>query len=414
MKTTWPFRSQFWVVALLCMAIGNGIILWKSRVEMSQGYGDFANFYTAGTLVRRGLGRELYDANVQWKVQQEFASNVKIRRGPMRYIRPPYEALLFVVFAKWPYSQALLYWTLFKLIFYAALPFVVVRGGDWREGFPLWVTVPLILGTFPAFMDLLMGQDAILLAFLFAVCFRQLDTGKDVGAGMTIGLALFKFQLAIPFLIILWIAGRRRVLWGFGVSAALVVLISAAIVGWKGIADYPSQLLAMNETKGVGVFPQVHITVRGLLGTLMHRMPTRGLDLLLALVELGAITFASMMWRRAGGRCFAVGFALAAVVAIVTSAYASDYDLLILVVPLLGMWAGPLDDEKVGKTTHWLETAAMPLLLLTPIYWFTRVQLDAECLMVIPLLAIGVALTCRLWWFCGDESRVTVKLEGTA
>ena len=397
------------MIALLCMAIGNAIVLWKSRIEMGQGYGDFANFYTAGTLIRRGLARELYDTNAQWKVQQEFASEVKIRRSPMRYIRPPYEALLFAVFAEWPYPRAVFLWTLFKLVFYAALPFVVVHGRDWREGFPLWVTVLMILGTFPAFMDLLMGQDAVLLAFLFAVCFWQLDTGKDVGAGVTLGLALFKFQLVIPFVVILWMAGRRRMLRGFSVSAVIVVIISAAIVGWKGMIDYPRQLLALNETRGVGIFPQVHITLRGLLSTLMHRIPSRGLDLLLMLVELGAIVFVGTMWRRAGQRYFAVGFALAAVTTIATNAYAADYDLLILIVPLLGMLTHSVGGENPDKITRLLETVALALLLLTPIYWFTRVRLDAECLMVIPLLVIGVALTRRLQRCIRDESRISTN-----
>src|ERR1022692_3210077 len=103
MPTTPRLRSWLLATALVWMAVGNGVMLWKSRVQMRQGYGDFANFYTAGTLVRRGLGAELYNPAAQWKVQREFAPEVKTRVGPLRYIRPPFEALLFSVFAAWPY-----------------------------------------------------------------------------------------------------------------------------------------------------------------------------------------------------------------------------------------------------------------------------------------------------------------------
>ena len=36
------------------------------------------------------------------------------------------------------------------------------------------------------------------------------------------------------------------------------------------------------------------------------------------------------------------------------------------------------------------------LLLLTPLYWFARVQLKAECLMTLPVLALGLAWARKL------------------
>jgi len=54
-------RSWLLAAALLWMALGNAFLLWSSRIQMRQGYGDFANFYTAGTLVRTGLAAELYN-----------------------------------------------------------------------------------------------------------------------------------------------------------------------------------------------------------------------------------------------------------------------------------------------------------------------------------------------------------------
>jgi cadmium resistance protein CadD (predicted permease) len=91
----------------------------------------------------------------------------------------------------------------------------------------------------------------------------------------------------------------------------------------------------------------------------------------------------------------AEGFGLASIVAIITSYYASDYDLLMLVVPLLAMHTRR-DAPKADRLTRYLETTGLLLLLLTPVYWFTRVYLQAECLMTLPLLALGIALARRL------------------
>jgi hypothetical protein len=92
----------------------------------------------------------------------------------------------------------------------------------------------------------------------------------------------------------------------------------------------------------------------------------------------------------------AEGFGLASIVAIITSYYAYDYDLLLLIVPLLAMRARPDDAPTADPVTRYLGAAGVLLLLLSPVYWFAKEQLHAECLMTIPLLAVGVALARRL------------------
>ncbi len=390
------FRSWFWAIALLVMAAGNLFALWEWRFAMEKGYFDFANFYTAGTLVHRGEGAEIYDRDAQWRVQQEFSSEVTTRRAPMRFLRPPFEALLFSVLAIWPYPKALLIWTCFKLTLLIAIPFVVVRGRPWRESFPIWLTPFLVLGTFSGFMDMLLGQDAILLAFLFAVAFWQLDTGRDTGAGVTLGLALFKFQLVLPFAIALWISGRKRTFPGFAISAVAVLALSAAVVGGRGLLQYPGYLLAINRSKGVGIFPQLQMNLRGLLTLFVGRAPYPGrIHWVLAPAAIAAVVYAGILWRRAGNHFLAEGFGLAAIVGIVTSYYAYSYDLLLLIVPLLAIRSRPYDYPTEDRLTRILETAGLLPLLFTPTYWFSK-ELHNQCIMTIPLLVLAVALARRL------------------
>ncbi len=319
--------------------------------------------------------------------------------GQCSRMRPPFEALLFSVFAAWPYATAMLLWTVLKLAFLSAIPFVVVPGGFWKERFPRWATVVLVLGTFPEFMDLLMGQDAALLAFLFAISFWQLATDRDAGAGFTLGLALFKFQLVIPVVVMLWIGGRKRIWPGFATSAVAVIAISAVIVGWKGLLKYPGYVLALNQATGVGIVPESQINLRGLFALIVGRLSSpRLIYWVLAPVALGAIVYTGLIWRKAGGRSssLAEGFGLATIVALVTSYYTNDYDLLLLIVPLLAIRARPDDAPKADRVTRYLEATGLLLLLLTPVYWFVRVGLQSESLMTLPLLAVSVALARRL------------------
>ncbi|MGA7286849.1 MAG: hypothetical protein WBX02_02050, partial [Terriglobales bacterium] len=105
--------------------------------------------------------------------------------------------------------------------------------------------------------------------------------------------------------------------------------------------------------------------------------------------------YTGLLWRKAGENFLAEGFGLAAIVAIVTSYYASDYDLLLLVVPLLAVGTRSGDAPAVDRVTQYLERIGLLLLLVAPVYWFCRIH-HAECLMAIPLMAVGLALARRL------------------
>ena len=386
------------ITALIAMAFGNLLVLWNTRVRMREGYGDFSSFYAAGVLVRRGLGHELYNPAAVWKVQQEFAAGVNIRQGPLPYIRPPFEALLFALFAAWPYSKALLLWTGFKLLLLAIIPFFVIGGRPHPRVLPALAVGPLLLGTFPEFMDLLMGQDATFLLLLFAISFRLLAAKKNMVAGFTLGLALFKFQLVFPFVVMVWIAGNRKVLRGFVISGFGVVLISVLIVGWRGLFDYPAYLLELNRSVTAGMItPHYQVNLRGLLTLVVGRSAYPGF-IHLALIPSAIVgcVCAGLIWRRAEGSLLAEGYGLALVVAIVTSYYAYDYDMLLLAVPIMAIFArGEIWRER-NAVLRYIENAGLVLILIAPLYWFLRERLEAECLMAIPLTAVGIGFARRL------------------
>lgn len=390
------FMRRLLPAMLLAMTGLNLYLLWNARESWFEGYGDFAAFYTAGRLVLDGHGRQLYNREAQWAVQQQFASQVKIRRGPLPYIRPPYESLLFALFALWPYPVALLLWTLLKVILLSALAVVVIRRESWPERFPPWIAGQLALGTFPVFMDFLQGQDSVLLAFLMAVVFWQLRSGKDSAAGIVLGLGLFKFHLILPFLGVALLAGRKKLMSSFSAAAAVLTLTSAALVGWHELIQYPNRLLALSSTAGVGVMtPEAQINFRGLLTLVAGRSASPGrLHWVLLPVAVIAIGYAGMLWRKTGDRLLIEGFALALITAIVTSYYAYSYDLTALAVPLL---AGLGEKrEASGRFTSGLEFTGVFLLLLTPLYWYLKLRLHSEFLIALPLIAVWWALARRL------------------
>ena len=93
---------RVFVAGMLCLHLFLFINL-RGRIE--QGYPDFTAFYTAATLLRHGLGHQLYNPKIQYEAQESFAGNISSRRGPLPYIHPPFEALIFLPLTLLPSSD---------------------------------------------------------------------------------------------------------------------------------------------------------------------------------------------------------------------------------------------------------------------------------------------------------------------
>ena len=231
------------VLVLAGFALLHGLIFWQLHDSIFRGYGDFASFYTAGKIVQQGESARLYDRGLQWQVQQQFASSVKIRNGPLPYIRPPFEALLFLPFAYLDYPVAFVAWTAVNVLVLLTVPFLLVR----ETG--AWAPVPsplargfLSLGFFPIAFDLVQGQDSILLLMLLALAFMSLQKGSELRAGAWLGLGLFKFHLVVPLFLVLLLTRRMKATVGFIGVASVLGLLSVAVVGWPALVGYPGSL----------------------------------------------------------------------------------------------------------------------------------------------------------------------------
>src|SRR5437016_3560262 len=70
---------------------------------------DFSEYYSAGQIIRQGLGRQLYDLKVQLDFQ------LRIAKPHVFYNHPPFEALLFAPFTFLSYRAAYISWVLISV-----------------------------------------------------------------------------------------------------------------------------------------------------------------------------------------------------------------------------------------------------------------------------------------------------------
>jgi hypothetical protein len=341
-------------------------ILWNMRELVRQGYPDFAIYYRAGTMVRRGLGRQLYADTTQVNEQREFSPEVAVRLRALPYNHLPFEAALFIPFTYVSFPWAFALWDLANLAMLVTLPFLLrshlseLQNYSW----PLWVLTSLAF--FPIFVALLQGQDAILLLFLYALAFVCLKKNHDAFAGAWLALGLFKPHLVLPFVFLLVLQERKKILYGFLPMAAVLALVSTAIVGREGIQRYPAYVAHLEQTlAGGAIVPSDMPNLRGALDLFLSSVPH--LVAAVLVISLGLLLYAALECRRIGKNLFDLKFSLAVITAVLVSYHALIYDLSVLMVPILLLANQLLAEDKFRGYRSALTIMAMATFFFAPL-----------------------------------------------
>ena len=101
-----PYYVKGLALGLSAFLIGIHLWTWVFTLPVFlHGRADFRQLYTAGYLVRSGRGHQLYDYDTQFRFQNELVSKAEIA---LPFIRPAYQALLFVPFSFLTYRSRVL------------------------------------------------------------------------------------------------------------------------------------------------------------------------------------------------------------------------------------------------------------------------------------------------------------------
>ncbi|MGA9797510.1 MAG: glycosyltransferase family 87 protein [Terriglobales bacterium] len=398
--TKWQRLISIFFVGMVAI---NAAILWYGRDFIFEGYGDFTAFYSAGKLIQKGEASAIYDREKQWEVQREFAGGVKIRNGPLPYIRPPFEALIFLPLAHFSYPTACLIWMAIKLVLLLSVPFLLQ---PYAVDGPL-LAVPyqgvLCLAVGPVVLDLLQGQDSILFLFIFAMVLIALQSAHDFRAGTLLGLGLIKFPIVIPLLLVMALQRKGKVVLGFLTSALLLVGVSVALVGWRTAIEYPKFLWRVNRTSNFGVMaPASMPNLRGLITDFSGARGSWRTESLVVLAMIVGIGFAAIVWRHsddADPRLTNCGFSLAMVIALLTSYYFSGYDVILLLIPVLVLGNSFLRSPQVGRWAQILFFASIAVLMFASLYriFFFGITRDSWKALVLLALAATLARAMKTW-----------------
>lgn len=369
-------------------------VFWLARHQIVAGLPDFKIFYTAGTMLRRGQGQALYSNALQLETQREFVPLPPNATIPLPYNHPPFEALLFVPITYLSYIHAYCLWILLNLLLaeiciYVIRPWLPVLTSE----FP-WLLFLAPLVFFPVVFTFMQGQDSILLLAFYCLAYAAFRRGRDVQAGIWLGLSLCKFHLVVPFGVVLLLHRRWRAIGGMLLSAVCEFLVSWGIVGWKELCYYPLYVWHVNREKGVRmIIPEQMPNLRGLfIGWAGSVAAAPWLELLLLAASLGLLLWSSRRWQPGSlqdFRAWNAGFSIAMTVTFLVGYHGYNHDMAILLLPALLILDYLLSEDAVRATSL---KVIVGLMFVTPLYLLLTVHYKHENLFSLILLAFVVSL----------------------
>jgi len=392
---------------LVCMLPLHVVIAWNSVDLIRKGYPDFSTFYSGAAILRQGLGKQLYDEQTQYKVQQEFAAGVSIRQGPLPYIHPPFEAVWFTPFTLLSYPTAFVMWDALNLVFLAILFYVLREAVPWLQQVSVALWLLGCLAFFPVFFALLQGQDILVLVLLFGGVYVFLRRDSDLMAGCCLGLGIFRFHLVLPLVLILLYRRRSKVLLGFVATAAVLGLISVAIIGWEGMLSYPSHVLQLEQSmeRRQTVIPIRMASLRGLMDNLLlPHVPKLISDIAISIASFALMLFAAHNWNPRDRATFDLGFAVCVVVTVLVSYHTLAYDLSLLLLPVAIGVQYLFENDGMRPEIRALLIIVLFLLFFSPLHAVLVMREGHYDL---------IALVLLLWcWALGREISTTRRLRG--
>ena len=337
-----------------------------------RGHADFRQLYVAGYMVRTGHRTQLYDYAAQAYFQNTLVSNDE---RALPFIRPAYQALMFVPFSLLPYRTAYLGFLLLNVLL-LALAFLILQP-RLRGLSRVWPGLPpaLFLGFYPVALALMQGQDSILLLALLAAALVSLERNRDLTAGALAGVGLFKFQIVVPIVLLFLLWRRWRFVKGFMFSAILVGLLSFITSGWAETVVFVHSLLSVGAglpaVPGEINFPlriNIMANLRGLIyGLASLRAPQRWLQVTtLLLSSLVVISVRARGRQQRGGDALV----LAITAGVVVSYYLFIHDLSILLIPIVLTLDRFISRNGTGEPFGRAAAAISALLFVAPMCIF--------------------------------------------
>ena len=240
------------LIAVIAVIVGG---VWLTYTHFTSRYAGGNDFFIRWMAGRAFLleGLNPYSDVVTERVQIGMHGRLAAPQEDQgRFVYPLYILLFY-----WPLcfvgdyalARAIWMWCLLGVTVMASL--ISMRVVAWHPKPGLWAgTMLWLVLIYPNFRAIMLGQFSLLVWLTLAAALWAMQRGRDGWAGCLLALTTLKpplVYLAIPWLL-LWTAGQRRwrLWWGFGLSMALLMFGTMALVpSWP--LDFAHQVLGYSS-----------------------------------------------------------------------------------------------------------------------------------------------------------------------
>jgi hypothetical protein len=377
------------VLVVVFLGIGYALFSFPANRQDTSRLLDFSEFYAAGQIVRQGLGNSLYDLRVQAEFQLQVA--------PVHafYLRPPFEALLFIPFTYLSYRTAYAAWLMFSLAVLTGAAKLVQSNTSvldamlqYTRGIPVDFGLLLVIFlTFSPTMDcFLIGQDAVLMLMVYSLVFLALKRGRELEAGALLACGLFKFHLVLPFVFVFALRRRSSFLLGFAGIALLLVTVSVLVAGPGVLTTYPTMFLNSKYRMLMGFQPEYAANIRGLVYLITRGIPVAISGVLVASLSLFILWVTARIWRDDE---FELCFSAAVFAALLTGYHSFVYDLVLLLLPV-SIVCGELAKRKILLSNPILNAAL--IVLFVPLVHHVLIIYHIYAVMCVPVVVVFLSV----------------------
>lgn len=215
---------------------------------------DFPAFYNAGRIINNYPQGHLYDQDLQRKLYFELVPNSP--ESSVRYFAyTPFLAIVFAPFARLPYITALFCWLAFTVLMFVA----GFRLAWQSSGLPAEHKAGafLVCFSFLPFLawNVLSPQTSVIAFFVLALTIYMDRQSRFILSGLALSVLLYKPPLLLLVVPMLLITKRWRTLIGFSAGAAILGILSLALIGMSGVQSYFDMLRMFADLKVSGGRP---------------------------------------------------------------------------------------------------------------------------------------------------------------
>lgn len=293
-------QIRFWLIVYLAIECVVLVSLVQRQGIFFHAGLDYLPSYAAAEMLIDGGRKDLYDTFLQWQRQQPVLERYDVGwqdRMLQPYVAPPLLALLSVPLLVLTPFAAWLVWGGLNLAAVVTAMVALAR----RLRIEWSIVAFIVLGSFPLFYTILLGQVEGILFLAMAIFVFELRRGNEVRAALALSVLALKPQLLIAPLIYVVVTGHRRTFFTTAVAGVVQLAVSVLLVGVSGMREYIQfgrQLSAPEGTAATNVLGMVNL--RAMVVRAFPMDATMLQNALIVSVSVALLGVAAYLWWRLG------------------------------------------------------------------------------------------------------------------